>query len=145
MKKRYNTNPAYNQYINSKEWRAKRQEAFKARGKACEMCGSKDILHVHHVNYDRFGGKELMSDLCILCESCHMEIHGIRGKKKANGKKGLPYYRRMAIQHLGIPKSGGKGWVSLAKKIVQARGMRPCFNGKDHARKYVKSAISKFE
>lgn len=145
MPKKFNTNPAYNDFIHSKEWQAIRLNLFKIRGKKCEMCGSISEIHVHHITYKRFGGNERPEDLCVLCKDCHMEIHNVKGKKKANGKKGLPYYRRLAIQHYGISKGGGKGWVSLAKKIVEARGMKPYFNGKEHAKKYVKSAISKFE
>jgi len=64
----------YNAYMNSNEWRKKRQERLTLDGYQCQMCGSKDHLEVHHVSYERLG-KETMDDLITLCFTCHNKIH----------------------------------------------------------------------
>lgn len=146
MKKKYNTNPAYNQYINSKEWKAKRQEVFDERGEVCEKCGSLHLVQVHHLNYKRFGGKEKMSDLMALCKKCHMEVHDIKYKpKKYYGPKNHKYYRKLARKKLRIKKSGGKGWVSLAKIIAEKVGDKTVFCGAKNAKEYIKITLSKYE
>ncbi len=65
---------AYHEYINSPEWQLKRQEAFKAYGRHCMVCNSLNDLHVHHRTYDRFTD-EAMSDLLVLCMTCHSLLH----------------------------------------------------------------------
>lgn len=64
----------YNKYINSPEWQLKRQEAFKAYGRQCMVCISPNDLHIHHRNYDRFTD-EAISDLLVLCMTCHALLH----------------------------------------------------------------------
>lgn len=64
----------YNAYIDSPEWQLKRDEAFALYGKACQKCKSKKKLHVHHMTYARFKN-ELVSDLAVLCNTCHHEYH----------------------------------------------------------------------
>jgi 5-methylcytosine-specific restriction endonuclease McrA len=60
----------YQRYIKSTQWRNIRADLFKLRGKRCERCGKWHGLEVHHETYERFG-KELPSDLTILCKQCH--------------------------------------------------------------------------
>lgn len=64
----------YKEYINSKEWKKKKQEVFNERGKECEQCGAQHYIHVHHLNYDNLGNENL-EDLQILCYRCHMSKH----------------------------------------------------------------------
>jgi hypothetical protein len=40
------------------------------RGSKCERCESQFKLDLHHKNYERLG-KELLSDLELLCQGCH--------------------------------------------------------------------------
>jgi len=41
----------------------------------CQACGTqKGSLHVHHVTYVRFG-KEALTDLRGLCDTCHKKVH----------------------------------------------------------------------
>jgi 5-methylcytosine-specific restriction endonuclease McrA len=41
----------------------------------CQACGNrKPPLHVHHKTYERFG-KELLTDLVGLCDTCHKKVH----------------------------------------------------------------------
>jgi 5-methylcytosine-specific restriction endonuclease McrA len=50
----------------STAWAAIARSARERAGR-CEYCGSTDSLEVHHVNYLRFGGRELADDLNVLC------------------------------------------------------------------------------
>jgi phage terminase large subunit GpA-like protein len=64
----------YIAYIKSPQWKEKRLRALKTWGNVCQMCGSSNRIEVHHKTYDRLG-KELMTDLMIVCHSCHEKIH----------------------------------------------------------------------
>jgi 5-methylcytosine-specific restriction endonuclease McrA len=65
----------YSTYIHSRAWKMKRQEKMRQVGRMCESCGFTRTLEVHHVKYTRLG-RELMSDLRVLCSRCHKEAHG---------------------------------------------------------------------
>ena len=64
---------------NCRAWRRRfaqrRAELIALRGGCCEACGTGARLTVHHVNYDRFGGDELVVDVEILCRRCHDVEH----------------------------------------------------------------------
>jgi hypothetical protein len=66
---------AYHAYLRSKEWELFRQKAFDFYGRECKQCGSKHLLQVHHETYKNIF-KEQLSDVTILCESCHEAVHG---------------------------------------------------------------------
>lgn len=67
----------YETHLRSEDW-LERREAAKARcGWRCQLCGvtgDEMTLHVHHNTYRRFG-RELETDLCVLCEECHGTFH----------------------------------------------------------------------
>jgi hypothetical protein len=66
----------YDAFIRGDVWRAIRKKALAFYGKRCHACRSTENgLHVHHATYTRFGGNERMTDLRILCQSCHEAIH----------------------------------------------------------------------
>ncbi len=76
----------YAEYIASPAWRRLRQAALEAAGSQCQQCGVSKwsaTLEVHHLTYERFK-HERLSDLVVLCESCH---------KKADEE------RRQQVQH----------------------------------------------
>lgn len=64
----------YNLYINSDEWRLKRNYILNKRGYKCERCFSKKNLQIHHITYENLGF-ELDNDLIILCKNCHQYVH----------------------------------------------------------------------
>lgn len=64
----------YDNYLQSPQWRNKRQELFNERGKKCEHCGATTQIHVHHIHYRNLGNEKL-EDLMVLCKSCHEEEH----------------------------------------------------------------------
>jgi len=60
----------YKKYIDSSDWRKKRERAFELLGRKCNKCGSENNLQVHHLNYDNLY-HESTCDVEILCTSCH--------------------------------------------------------------------------
>ena len=68
----------YDEYINSEEWKRKREEVFDLKGRECSICGtSYGIIQVHHLNYDYFGHEEEndYEDIIPLCKDCHDTLH----------------------------------------------------------------------
>lgn len=62
----------------SPQWQKKRLEAMEAAGFICRICGDNDSqLHVHHKRYVK--GRKIweydLSELSVLCETCHEEAH----------------------------------------------------------------------
>lgn len=60
------------------EWQKKRLEALEYAGFTCERCcDSETQLHVHHKRYMK--GRKVweydVSELAVLCGSCHTEVH----------------------------------------------------------------------
>lgn len=63
---------AYNAFIHSGAWRDKCAPIIRRAAGHCEHCKrASDTLEVHHLTYERFGGRELQSDLLALCPPCH--------------------------------------------------------------------------
>ena len=64
---------AYEKHLKSAQWKNIRRDLFRLRGEKCETCGKRSPnLEIHHLTYDRLG-KELASDLKIVCKQCHEE------------------------------------------------------------------------
>jgi len=66
----------YHSYIKSDTWRAVRTRKLQSCGYACEACGDKNHMHIHHLTYERLGD-EPDCDLMALCESCHHLSHAL--------------------------------------------------------------------
>lgn len=64
----------YDNYLLSDKWKNKRLQLFKIKGRKCEVCGSTKKIDVHHKHYERLTC-ELLSDLSVLCRSCHEKEH----------------------------------------------------------------------
>jgi len=64
----------YQEYLQSENWRKKRQMVLaRARG-ICEGCGLNQPYEAHHLTYARCGD-EMLFDLVALCSSCHRKLH----------------------------------------------------------------------
>lgn len=74
-----NRNYKYSKYIFSSRWRSVSRNKRK-QTPFCQRCGFTADLVVHHMTYERVG-RELSSDLCVLCKYCHEEFHTKYGKK----------------------------------------------------------------
>ena len=66
----------YNAFMESQTWDNMRRRKLERSRYRCEQCGATEDLQVHHLNYDRFGGNELFTDLQVLCKPCHNRAHG---------------------------------------------------------------------
>ena len=64
----------YKDYLLSNEWKKKRNKKLKEAGNKCEECGSDKKLQVHHKTYKHIF-KEPLTDLMVLCDTCHKLIH----------------------------------------------------------------------
>ena len=64
----------YMEYIQSEDWKKRRDKKLRKADWKCERCGSGINLCIHHITYDNLGN-EPMSDLLVLCKSCHEDIH----------------------------------------------------------------------
>lgn len=64
----------YEEYIKSDEWKRTRLWALDRADNKCQICSNKTSLQVHHNEYARIG-KELPSDLIVLCDKCHKLFH----------------------------------------------------------------------
>jgi len=66
----------YQEYLQTPHWKAKKQEAYNYYGASCVLCGSRKSINVHHREYNN-KWNEPMSDLTVLCYSCHDGHHKI--------------------------------------------------------------------
>lgn len=83
----------YYEYLESQEWKDKRDELFRIRGRRCERCNSSKNIQVHHLTYERVFN-ELLNDLEVLCKTCHEIEHGIRKPERViemNEQNDYPY------------------------------------------------------
>ena len=65
----------YHQYLQTPEWKARRQKHLKSAGYRCQVCNSSNQpLDVHHRTYER-RGQEYFTDLTVLCRECHGTFH----------------------------------------------------------------------
>ena len=80
----------YRRYLKCEHWQMLRLEVLKRSGGACEICGFKPYqrgnLQVHHLTYSNVGNEKL-DDLIVVCPRCHMELHGITGRRKPENMK----------------------------------------------------------
>lgn len=63
----------YRAYLKSDKWKAFRARIV-AKRVCCEKCKSKVRMQLHHLNYARVG-RELPSDVQLLCFKCHKKEH----------------------------------------------------------------------
>jgi 5-methylcytosine-specific restriction endonuclease McrA len=74
-------NSKYKNYILSKHWRKKRKRKLREQNYQCQNCKTKENLQVHHKHY-RTLFNEKLSDLVVLCKTCHEEVHGLLTEEK---------------------------------------------------------------
>lgn len=70
----------YEEYLKTRHWSSMRRRALVRACNRCQVCNSPYHLHVHHRTYVRLG-EELMSDLTVLCATCHKRHHDAMEKK----------------------------------------------------------------
>jgi hypothetical protein len=65
---------AYHAYLQSDAWRALFNQALDRAGHRCQLCNRSNGLQAHHRTYERVG-HELLDDLTVLCDDCHIMFH----------------------------------------------------------------------
>ena len=66
----------YSEYLKTDHWNNIKATKKHEAGYRCQLCSNDNKLHVHHNNYNNLFMEE-MSDLIVLCESCHKKFHNI--------------------------------------------------------------------
>lgn len=64
----------YHEYLRSDRWQEIRQRKLLEVDFRCQLCNSDRDLQLHHRTYERLG-HEHMSDLTVLCATCHTLFH----------------------------------------------------------------------
>jgi HNH endonuclease len=60
-------------------------------GYQCQQCGKKNVrLEAHHLIYRERGGKDTLSNLLTLCETCHHKVHAGELTLRVQGVSGHP-------------------------------------------------------
>jgi 5-methylcytosine-specific restriction endonuclease McrA len=74
------------QYLQTKEWKDKRELVLARDGRKCTDCGSTENLQIHHLTYDHFKNEPL-EDLVTLCNICHTSRHAKIYKEREHKPK----------------------------------------------------------
>mgnify|MGYP001764851904 CR=1 FL=1 len=61
----------YREYLKSEHWHGVRKRSLARVGHCCQRCGDGGRLEVHHKHY-RSLGRELVTDIEVLCHHCHL-------------------------------------------------------------------------
>lgn len=78
IRRHYETNSRYCEYLNSPEWKSRRQAVRERCKGICERCSKYRVDEVHHLTYAHVF-KEPLEDLQGLCRPCHSFTHGNSG------------------------------------------------------------------
>lgn len=92
----------YLRYLESAEWKNKRDKRIEIDKGICQMCGG-DGSEVHHFNYYRLGDEDPYKDLVLLCPSCHRLVHRLMCRVTDDqGHRGWKHL--FYAQHIDIDK-----------------------------------------
>lgn len=72
----------YNKYLQSTEWRVRRDLVMARCEGVCEGCRSRPAVQVHHLTYDHVGN-EFLWELAAVCTPCHERAHEDADKERA--------------------------------------------------------------
>lgn len=74
----------YNRYLNSSEWRAKREKVLKRDNYHCQCCLNSYATQVHHKSYEfeDLTGEVPAFDLISVCGPCHDRIEKMKQEKR---------------------------------------------------------------
>jgi hypothetical protein len=83
QKKQRQWREAYDRYLLSGEWFAKRAKVMRRANDMCEACGIRRAVHGHHLRYprnclpgsDEWVKQEKLFDLIAICRECHEDVH----------------------------------------------------------------------
>ena len=64
----------YQEYLKSEHWKNLRGQKIRGKGAICEICGSKENINIHHMEYKNIYDIKAYQ-LRVLCKTCHETIH----------------------------------------------------------------------
>ena len=68
----------YSDFLNTFYWKIIANEKRIQANNKCQLCSEKGVLHTHHNTYANHGLEiDNLSDLIILCETCHEKFHDL--------------------------------------------------------------------
>ncbi len=114
------------EYYLSDKWQNLRSLIFERGKRKCEKCLKRNMKHVHHLTYERFGD-ELLEDLQGVCIQCHEEYHPekiLRNKWKvitdiAKLLNLSIFELRRKFKELGLIESKSCGWDYSGYKMIR--------------------------
>jgi hypothetical protein len=65
----------HGEFLQSEVWLKLRSKVLNRAQSICEGCAEAKATQVHHLNYARWGGNELLLDLVAVCDACHIKLH----------------------------------------------------------------------
>ena len=102
---------AYAAYLKTAQWKNIRAVMLKLSDGKCARCGhGLPDLEVHHKTYERLG-KERMTDLEVLCRTCHKAADEERAQQgKARSRVALANACYTSGRDTYMTKKYGEGW-----------------------------------
>jgi 5-methylcytosine-specific restriction endonuclease McrA len=98
----------YREYLKSDDWKKKRAKKNPQR---CGVCASTENLDVHHIHYRNLLDVE-MSDLRVLCRTCHSVFHELERSGKIHFKGESHLSRWETLKH-AVKKARGLGTKNM--------------------------------
>jgi hypothetical protein len=120
----------WGQYLQSDEWRAKRQLVISRADYVCEGCGVEKATEVHHLTCER-RFVEMLFDLVALCSTCHSLIHYEKNEKLRSNPIMRDEYRCLSCRF--ADSRGNTPWCSVFDAPASASLENPlmCHNGRN--------------
>ena len=116
----------YREYIQSKEWREKAEQAKKEAGYRCQVCNAskhEQRLDAHHRTYANLGNEQ-PGDITVLCAICH-ELFSVNGQltnikriKEADFEQILNSFWGRMFWSYGVDSAGRWQVYETEKKIA---------------------------
>lgn len=83
-----------------KAWKLLCQNVYERDKGKCRSCHSRETLQAHHLMFRSRGGNDEMSNLALLCQLCHADVHNHnlvvqneKGGAEIDGNKKLVFIR----------------------------------------------------
>lgn len=122
----------YSEKLRDPRWGLFREQILALRGRHCETCGpeqsSGKSLHVHHKRYisglDPWDYDD--SDVTVLCEECHGEIHQCENKWR-DMIRAMPSWMVLEFDSMadavkGMPEGNRESWAAYCKNAARSMG-----------------------
>jgi hypothetical protein len=82
----------YTAYLETEHWQNTRRSALLIARYRCAECHSNDSLEVHHLHYRTLGRENVLTDLRVLCATCHERVHAGHGWKRTRSGNWVRFF-----------------------------------------------------